>query len=84
MSLLSLLHWQGGPFPLAPPGKRLGRYNLFLFFLFIYGCAGSMLLCKVFSCGVGVSHCGGFFCCRAQALGTQASVVVTHWPRAQA
>ena len=29
-------------------------------------------------CGVQASHCGGFSCCRAQALGTRASVVVAH------
>ena len=27
-------------------------------------------------CSAWASHCGGFSCCRAQALGTQASVVV--------
>ena len=27
------------------------------------------------SCSVQASHCSGFFCCRAQALGTQASIV---------
>ena len=27
-------------------------------------------------CGLQASHCGGFSCCRAQALGSQASVVV--------
>ena len=27
-------------------------------------------------CGVQASHCGGFSCCRAQAVGTWASVVV--------
>ena len=27
-------------------------------------------------CGARVSHCGGFSCCRAQALGAQASVAV--------
>ena len=27
-------------------------------------------------CGAQASHCGGFSCCRAWALGTQASVVV--------
>ena len=26
-------------------------------------------------CGVRASHCGGFFCCRARALGARASVV---------
>ena len=30
------------------------------------------------SCGAWAAHCRGFFCCRAQALGTWASVVVVH------
>ena len=29
-------------------------------------------------CGAQASHCGGFSCCRAQALGVRASVVVAH------
>ena len=29
-------------------------------------------------CGAQASHCDGFSCCRAQALGTRASVVVAH------
>ena len=29
-------------------------------------------------CSAWASHCGGFSCCRAWALGTQASVVVAH------
>ena len=37
-------------------------------------CRGWRLL---FSCRVGASHCGGFSCCRAQALGHAGSVVVT-------
>ena len=28
------------------------------------------------SCGAGASHCGGFSCCGAWALGTRASVVM--------
>ena len=28
------------------------------------------------ACGAWASHCGGFSCCGARALGTQASVVV--------
>ena len=28
------------------------------------------------SCGAQASHCGGFFCCGARALGMRASVVV--------
>ena len=30
-------------------------------------------------CGVWASHCSGFSCCGAQALGAQASVVAAHW-----
>ena len=30
------------------------------------------------SCGVQVSHCGGCFCCGAQAPGTQALVVAVN------
>ena len=29
-------------------------------------------------CGVRASHCGGFSCCGARALGVQASAVVAH------
>ena len=46
------------------------------FFLtyFIYLFLAALGLC----CCVWASHCGGFSCCRAQALGTRASVVVAH------
>ena len=49
------------------------------FYLFIFGCAGSLFLCKLFSsccewgllfsCGARDSHCGDFSCCTEQALG---------------
>ena len=52
----------------------------------MYGCVESSLLCAGFlylqragatlRCGVRASHCGGFSCCAARALGAQASVVV--------
>ena len=55
-------------------------------YLFIFGCVGSSLLCTGFlylqrvgvtlRCGEQASHCGGFSCCGAQALGAWASVVV--------
>ena len=58
----------------------------FFFYLFIFGCVGSSLLRAGFLllwragatllCGEQASHCGGFSCCRAQALGVWASVVV--------
>ena len=66
-------------------------FYLFIFknkfiYLFIFGCVGSSLLCAGFlwlrragatlRCGVRASHCRGFSCCRARALGAQASVVV--------
>ena len=57
-------------------------------YLFIFGCVRSSLLCTGFlqlwragatlRCGARASHCGGFSCCRARALGTWASVVVAH------
>ena len=57
--------------------------NNFIFFInlfiysFIFGCVGSPLLPgATLGCGVQASHCGGFSCCGAQAIGTWASVVV--------
>ena len=53
---------------------------------FIFGCVGSQLLPVGFlqlrraeatlRCGAWASHCGGFSCCGARALGARASVVV--------
>ena len=61
--------------------------KFFLIYLFIFGCVGSSLLHTGFlqlqqagatlRCGVWSSHCSGFSCCGAQALGTWASVVVS-------
>ena len=64
-------------------------YIYFFFFnLFLFGCIGSLLLCAGFlqlrragatlPCGAQASHCGGFSCCGAWALGMRASVVVAH------
>ena len=60
----------------------------FKFYLFIFGCIGSLLLCAGFlqlrragatlCCSAQASHCGGFSCCRARALGVRTSVVVAH------
>ena len=57
-----------------------------LFILFIFGCVGSSLLRGGFLqlrqagttllCSAQASHCSGFSCCGAQALGMQASAVV--------
>ena len=61
-------------------------FKINLFYLFIFGCFGSSLLCAGFlqlrragatlCCSVRASQCGGFSCCGARALGARASVVV--------
>ena len=60
----------------------------FFFNLFSFDCIGSSLLQTDFlwlrragailRCGVWASHCGGFSCCGARAVGARASVVVAH------
>ena len=60
----------------------------FLFYLFVFGCAGSPLLLSDFVClqpagpalhfGTEAPHSGGFSCCGAWAVSTWASAVVTH------
>ena len=62
-----------------------GNFITFFLFYFIFGHIGSSLLLAGFlwlwragttlRCGARASHCGGFSCCRARALGPQASVV---------
>ena len=65
-------------------------FNFFpiIFYLFSFGCIGSLLLLTGFlqlwragglppHCGVLASHCSGFSCCGVQALGTWTSVVTT-------
>ena len=67
----------------------LSKYLIFfklIILYFIFGCIGSLLLCTGFlwlrragatlRCSVRASHCSGFSCCRAWALGVWASVVV--------
>ena len=52
--------------------------TLFTYF-FIFDCAGPLLLCGLLSSySVRASHCSGFSCCGAQALGPVGSVVVAH------
>ena len=55
---------------------------------FIYGCAGSLLMCTGFlylrqvgansSCSGWASHCCGFSCCSSWALSSRPSVVAAH------
>ena len=64
----------------------LGWYLFFFFLIIYFGCIGSSLLRTGFlwlrrvgttlHCSARASHCGGFSCCRARALGARASVVV--------
>ena len=79
---------------LAVTARRPNHWNtrefppLSFFFLAALGCVGSSLLHAGFlqlwqagatlRCSVQASHCGGFSCCRAWALGMRASVVVAH------
>ena len=53
--------------------EESGKYTFIcLFILFIYLFLAVLGLC----CGAWASHCGGFSCCGARALGGRASVVV--------
>ena len=62
-------------------------FLMYLFIFYIFSCARSSLLHLGFllvqqvgaalHCRAWTSQCAGFFCCWAQALGTQASVVVS-------
>ena len=55
---------------------------LFLAALGLLCCAWAFSSCGkwglLFCCGAQASHCRGFSCCGARALGTRASVVVAH------
>ena len=57
-------------------------YLLFLAALGLRCCTRDFSSChergSTLHCGARSSHCGGFSCCRAWALGAQASVVVQH------
>ena len=65
-------------------------YSFICLFIYFGGCVGSLLLLAGFlqlqqagatlGCGARASHCGGFSCCGAQALGAQASVVAARGP----
>ena len=59
--------------------------NLFILFILFLAALGLHCCTQAFSscgerstlcCGAGASHCGGFSCCGARALGTRASVFV--------
>ena len=67
--------------------RKLSRHFFILFFLFFFfwlrwvfvAARGLQELRRAGAtlfCGAWASHCGGFSCCRARALGARASVVV--------
>ena len=65
--------------------KLINLFYFILSFLAVLGlrcCAWAFLWLwragATLRCGVQASHCGGFSCCGAQALGVRASVVVAH------
>ena len=71
---------------LYPRKTKITQCGVFFVFLKFFGCIGSSLLCAGFlwlrragatlHCGARASHCGGFSCCGARALGAWAPVVV--------
>ena len=58
------LHWQTDSF--------FFFLNKFIYLIYLF--LAALGLC----CGAWASHCSGFSCCGAQALGVWASVVVAH------
>ena len=88
-TLKATFHWviqEKNPSSLKEIVRKLVSLSLFFkIYLFIYFWLWSLLLRLVslqlrqagatLRCGVRASHCGGFSCCRARALGMRASVV---------
>ena len=89
------LHSLTKPLGVSSDNNNHGVHEMFpdhpifkIIYLFIFGCAGSLLWLMAFSgCGkewllsnsdVWASYCSIFSCCGAQALGAWASVVVAH------
>ena len=75
-------------FRLFPVGVILFYFFTFFFWLhwvFIAARRLSLVAGDTLHCGVRVSHCGGFSCCGARAVGARASAVVARGhSRAQA
>ena len=69
----------------APPGKPpVCFFNILSIYLFIFGWVGAARRLSLVGggatlrCGARASHCSGFSCRGARALGLRASVVVAH------
>ena len=57
---------------------------LWFFIIYLGGFAGSLWLCRLFCrCSVQTSHCGGFSCWRAKALGCLGFSSCSSWAKAQ-
>ena len=71
---------------LSPPSSfwPLPNSSRLVFFgcvwVFVAACGLSLVVVSgaTLRCGAQASHCGGFSCCGARALGSRASVVVAH------
>ena len=84
---ITTLTWKSGVGDTIQP-ILASMLNIFFFFFFkifiysLYGCAVFWCCTQAVSgCSAWASHCSAFPCCRAQALGMPASVVVARWPR---
>ena len=58
--------------------NELFMFYFWLHWVFIAACGLSLVAASGGYSLLRASHCGGFSCCGARALGTQASVVVAH------
>ena len=72
-----------GVFSILAPNKLFCLLEVFFLLLhqvFVAACRLSLVVARgaTLRCGARASHCGGFSCCGAQALGTRASVVAAH------
>ena len=77
---------------LSTPNPPLKKNNFIC--LFTFGCAGSLLLCRLFSscgnqgllssCSTWASHCSGISCWAAWALGCMGFIMLCMGSRAQA
>ena len=65
---------EGGFFTTGPPGKSQDIYFTLFYFIYLFLAVLGLRYCtRAFSsCGARASHCSGFSCCRAWALGVWA------------
>ena len=73
--MLGFSSWPQGCFCVACQLRFFFFFNLF-WLHWVVGCLQLRQVGAILRCGARTSHCGGFSCFRAQALGAWASVVV--------